>query len=93
MPLALDLTRQAIDFVDRLQPKQQRQIGERLTQLANDPNSLPTEQLKGYAPWRRLKSGEFRIVYEVDGNTLKIHLIGKRNDDDIYRALQRIWKN
>jgi mRNA-degrading endonuclease RelE of RelBE toxin-antitoxin system len=44
---------------------------------------LPSEALKGYAPLRRLKSGEFRIVFEIEPSVLRRVLIGKRNDDEI----------
>ncbi len=88
--LKLELSRQALAFGERLQPKQRRQIAERLSLLTADPSSLPTEQLSGHAPWRWLKSGEFRIIYEIDGETLRVHLIGKRNDDDVYKELRRL---
>jgi mRNA interferase RelE/StbE len=53
---------------------------------------LPSEALKGYSPLRRLKSGEFRIVFAVRADVLQVTLIGKRNDDEIYKALERAWK-
>ena len=74
-----------------LPAKQARQIAEKLKLLAADPSSLPSEGLKGYAPMRRLKSGEFRIVFGVEDDVVQIRLIGKRNDDEIYKALDRVW--
>lgn len=55
--------------------------------------SLPLEQpdsvlLKGY-PRRRADSGEYRIVHEHDDPELRVLLIGKRNDDEVYRLLRR----
>jgi mRNA interferase RelE/StbE len=41
---------------------------------------------------RRLKSGEFRIVFAVEDDVVQIRLIGKRNDDEIYKALERGWR-
>jgi hypothetical protein len=35
-----------------------------------------------------IKAGEYRIIYNVDGNVLKVFLIGKRNDDESYRTLR-----
>lgn len=88
----INLSRQAADFLRALAPKQARQIAENLRQLAIDPASLPSEGLKGYAPMRRLKSGEFRIVFAVEADIVQVRLIGKRNDDEIYKALERAWK-
>jgi mRNA interferase RelE/StbE len=41
---------------------------------------------------RRVKAGEFRIIYALEGDAVQIRLIGKRNDDDIYKALERALK-
>ena len=89
--LRLDLSKQALGFLSDLPAKQGRQIAEKLKILCDDPQGLPSELLKGYAPLRRVKAGEFRIVFAVEGEFLKVRLIGKRNDDEIYKALQRSW--
>ena len=89
---AINLSRQAAAFLESLPAKQARQIAERLQSLANDPQALPSELLKGYSPMRRLRAGEYRIIYTVDEQTLQVRLIGKRNDDDIYKALERGFK-
>jgi mRNA interferase RelE/StbE len=88
----IELSKQAASFLKDLPQKQARQMAEKLNLLAIDPTGLPTETLKGYAPMRRAKSGEFRIIFVIDGEVLQISLIGKRNDDEIYKALQRSWK-
>jgi mRNA interferase RelE/StbE len=89
---AINLSRQAAAFMESLPAKQAWQIAERLQSLANDPQALPSELLKGYSPMRRLRAGEYRIIYTVDEQTLQVRLIGKRNDDDIYKALERGFK-
>jgi mRNA interferase RelE/StbE len=88
----IDLSRQAAEFLGGLPPKPARQIAEKLRLLAADPNGLPSEALKGYSPMRRLKSGEFRIIFAIEADRIQIRLIGKRNDDEIYKALERAWK-
>jgi mRNA interferase RelE/StbE len=44
--------------------------------------------LKGYS-YYRADVGEYRIVYQVEEQTLEILLIEKRNDDEIYKQLKR----
>jgi mRNA interferase RelE/StbE len=88
----IDLSRQAQEFLRGLAPKPARQIAEKLRPLAADPNGLPSEALKGYAPMRRLNSGEFRIIFAIEADRIQIRLIGKRNDDEIYKALELAWK-
>lgn len=89
---AIDLSRQAASFLQVLPAKQARQIAEKLQMLATDPQALPSELLKGYSPMRRLRAGEYRIIYTVDERIIQVRLIGKRNDDDIYKALERGFK-
>ena len=88
----IDLSRQAAQFLRDLPAKQARQIAEKLRLLESDSASLPSETLKGYAPLRRAKSGEFRIIFALEADVIAVRLIGKRNDDEIYRALERTWK-
>ena len=88
----IDLSRQAADFLRSLPANQGRQIAEKLAALAADPDALPSEGLRGYAPLSRLRSGEYRIIYSVEDEVLRVRLTGKRNDDEIYKALERAWK-
>jgi mRNA interferase RelE/StbE len=88
--LKLDFSRSAAKFLQKMPAKHARQVAERITALRQMPNVLPTEDVKGYAPFRRLKSGEYRIVYVIEGETLFVTLVGKRNDDDIYKQLAKL---
>jgi mRNA interferase RelE/StbE len=45
--------------------------------------------LAGYPFWR-VRAGNYRIVYAVAADTLNVLLVGKRNDDEIYRQLRRM---
>ena len=90
--LAIDLSRQAAGFLESLPAKQARQIAEKLQSLTIAPQALPTEALKGYSSMRRLRAGGYRIIYVVDGQILQVRVIGKRNDDEIYKALERAFK-
>ena len=48
--------------------------------MAN-PEPHDSKKLKGY-PYRRADIGEYRIVYRVEGDVLKITVAGKRNDSE-----------
>ena len=39
--------------------------------------------------FRRVDVGEYRIIYHFKDDVLFIVVIGKRNDDDIYRRMKR----
>jgi hypothetical protein len=63
----LDLSKQALGSLSGLPVKQGHQIAEKLKLLCADPQGLPSELLKGYAPLRCVKAGEFQIVFAVEG--------------------------
>lgn len=90
--LTIKLSKRADKALGKIPAKQAKQIAVRIKQLADDPEALPTVELKGYAPWRRAKSGEYRIIYKIDGDILRVALVGKRNDDEIYRLIERFLR-
>lgn len=87
--LKLDVERRAEKFVRKLLPKHQRQISEKILDLCSDPIPPDSKQITGF-PYRRVDIGEYRIIYRIEPDTLLIPLIGKRNDDDVYRRLKRL---
>lgn len=87
--LTVELSRQARKFIGDLQAKQKRQILEAIISLCADPN--PPDCGKLTDKWRRKDVGEFRVVYAAK-NTLKVLIVGKRNDDEVYRLFLRAQK-
>ncbi len=85
-----NLSRDARDFILKMQHKHARQVLLKILDLCNDPAPPDSSQLKGSPEgYRRADIGEYRIIYRVVGDTLDIPLIGKRNDDEVYRRLSR----
>ncbi|RJQ33644.1 type II toxin-antitoxin system RelE/ParE family toxin [Candidatus Parcubacteria bacterium] len=87
--LKLVLSNRADKFVQKLPPKQEGQIGRKLQELLSNPFPSDSIQLKG-SILRRVDIGEYRIIYQVIGATLDVPIIGKRNDDDVYKRLKRL---
>ena len=89
--LRIDLHKPAARFLDRLPPKHRRQLSVKVHQLAADPHPPDAKPLKGFAcSYLRATAGEYRIVYGVEDDTLHVFIIGKRNDDEVYRQLRRL---
>ncbi len=86
--LRLDLSKKTLAFLDRLPPKQFKQVSKKIFSLMANPEPHDSKELKGY-PYRRADIGEYRIVYRVEGHVLKIVVVGKRNDSDVYKKLAR----
>ena len=87
--LRLDLTKQTIAFLDKLQPKQFKQVSKKIFSLMVNPKPHDSKELKGY-PYRRADIGEYRIIYRIEEGLVKIALVGKRNDSAVYRELARL---
>ena len=84
----VDLTRDAKEFIEDLQAKQFKQVVQKIFGLLSDPEPSDSALLRGY-DYRRADIGEYRIIYEFDETTLYIVLVGKRNDDEVYKQLKR----
>ena len=84
--LKLLVSKKAQKFLDALPPKQFRQIMKKVFALLEDPRPHDSEELRGY-PFLRNDAGEYRIIYDVQGDTLRLILAGKRNDAEVYRQL------
>lgn len=88
--LKIDLSKRAQKFLQQLPPKQVRQLTTKILELRTHPEPIDSSKLKGYEHYRRADFGEYRIVYFVRDEVLMIVLVGKRNDDEIYRQLKRL---
>lgn len=84
--MKLLLSKAVRDFLETLTPKQFHQV---VTTIFRLPYPHDSKQLKRY-PYHRVDIGEYRAVYEVEGDELHILLVGKRNDDEVYRLLKRM---
>ena len=82
----LDITKDAYGFLKEMQVKPFRQVGQKVLSLLADPRPNDAAPLKGYEYWRT-DVGEYRIVYKFDDETVYIIVIGKRNDDEVYKKL------
>lgn len=85
----IELTNDARSFLQDLPSKQYKQVVGKIFELQRNPYPQDAKHLSGFQGYRRITSGEFRIVYTVIGETIRVALVGKRNDDEIYRILRR----
>lgn len=86
----LDITKAVDRFLKKLQPKQFRQVVQTILKLRVDPTPHDSEQLIGSPEYRRVDIGEFRIIYRVEGDIVKVAVAGKRNDDEVYRRFEKL---
>ena len=87
--LKLDLSKKTLTFLDKLPPKQFKQVSNKIFSLIKNPKPHDSKELKGQ-PYRGTDIGEYRIIYSVEKDVLKIALVGKRNDSAVYKKLTRL---
>ena len=88
--LLLNLTRDVMKFLQGIERKHAGQIALKILALLSDPTPPDVKPLKGkLGVYLRADSGEYRIIYRIEANELQVILIGKRNDDEVYKELGR----
>lgn len=78
----VSLTKSAKEELRGIPEPFNRQIAGKLRSLKDNPFSQGVKKLKG-ADAYRIRSGDFRILYTVNGNEVVVYAIGNRKD--IYR--------
>jgi len=87
--LRLDLTKKTIAFFDKLPLKKFKQVSNKIFSLMANSKSPDSKELKGY-PCRGTDIREYRMIYRVEEDVLKIALVGKCNDSAVYEKLPRL---
>ena len=87
--LRLDYTKDFLKEAADLPPKHFKQVVSRVLALTIDPLPADSKLLQGHDGLRRVDSGEYRIIYDVTDEAVRIIIVGKRNDDEVYRLLDR----
>ena len=81
------LKRSAVKELDGIGHLADRQrIVERIRSLAEDPRPHGSEELAGREERRRIRQGDYRVVYSIDdeARTVTVFRIGHRQD--VYRS-------
>jgi mRNA interferase RelE/StbE len=91
MPV-IDLKPRAKKFIKSLPPKHKRQVKDCILSLQDNPKPHDSKQLLGYENYIRVDIGEYRIIYRYENDKVTVVLIGKRNDNEIYRVAKRTLK-
>lgn len=76
------------EFISTVPAKHAEQLVRKMEMLQVRPYPPNSKLLKGIRMYR-VRSGVYRIIYRVEEEVVHIYLIGKRNDDEVYRLLNR----
>jgi mRNA interferase RelE/StbE len=80
-------------YLDTIPKKHAGQIARKILDIASDPIYRTPFPLRGYPQYYRAKCGEYRCIYKIEDNVLLlIILVGKRNDDAIYKDFEKLMR-
>lgn len=87
MKYALEISNRAAAYFDRMDRAGQRRVAEMLRLVCDDPFRQGTKKLKGF-PYRSARVGDWRIVYEVLPEKLRVHVVEIGSRGQVYRRLR-----
>jgi len=89
--LEIRLSNQAGKFLKKLEPKHRKQVVGKIKELMSDPHPHDSKTVRDHPPYMRADIGEYRLIYKTqdDRQLILIAIIGKRNDDHVYKLFQR----
>jgi len=74
------LTNRAVTDIYKLDPSIKRRIGKKLRQYAADPYYYATKLNREELGSFRFRVGDYRIIFDVDGNNIIILRVGHRSE-------------
>lgn len=80
----LEIKRSAARELGQVPPKDRRRIVTRIQSLAQDPRPPGAEKLSGQERYR-LRQGDYRILYEIEDDVLRVIVVKIGHRRDVYR--------
>lgn len=89
---AIELKPQAREFIENQTKKVQRQLVRKIESLQKDPRPSNSKLLDSTKKIYRLRSGDYRIVYQIKDKRLLVLVAKVANRKDVYKNLGRFLK-
>lgn len=87
---SIKLEKRVVKYIDTCPLKHQAQLKAKVYSLKDNPYPNDYKHIKGFPPYLRVDLGEYRIIYKVENTMIFIVLVGKRNDDEVYKSFKRL---
>ena len=89
---AIELKPQAQKFIARQTKKVQRQLVTKIEMLRKDPRPAKSKLLHSDKQIYRVRSGDYRIIYQIKDDRLVVLVAKVGNRKDVYKNLWRYLK-
>ncbi len=81
----LEFTTSALKEFQALETALQKRIGERILSLADEPFPSGVRKLQGVENHFRIRVGDYRVIYRVDGGRVVVVIVRIGHRRDVYR--------
>jgi mRNA interferase RelE/StbE len=81
----IELKPSAVRDMQRLPHSIQTRVAQKIDALANDPVPHGSTKLEAQGDLRRIRVGDYRVIYQVRQKTLVIFVIRVKKRGDVYR--------
>lgn len=85
MPCAIEFSNSALRDFKALDREAQRRIAPRIDALGTDPFPSGSRKLQGESDLFRIRAGDYRVIYRVDGKRVTVLILKIGHRRDIYR--------
>ena len=87
MKYKVELKRSAAKALKKIPKSDQRRIRDKIDSLSEDLPEPATTKMKGDNPFYRIRVGDYRIIYEIDGDILVIMVLKIGHRQEVYKRL------
>jgi mRNA interferase RelE/StbE len=84
----VEFLKTAVEELGDLPTEAQRQILKKLEDLKNEPRPAGVKQLKGPEKFLRLRVGDYRVIYLIEGKQLVIVVVRVADRKNVYDDLK-----
>jgi mRNA interferase RelE/StbE len=88
MAYRLIIEREAVKAMEKIPVRDRERIGRTIDGLAENPRPSGAEKLSGFDDVYRIRSGVYRIVYQVRDEVLLVLVVRVGHRKEVYRGLR-----
>lgn len=87
MPYKIELKPAAVKQLSNLEKKFQVQVRKKIDSLAEEPRPGGVEKLAEAERLYRIRSGNFRIIYQINDDKLLVLVVGIGDRKEVYKKI------
>jgi len=88
MTYKISIDQKALAFLAKLPPKIRRQIANKIDKLASNPRPAGVKIIQQDKSLCRIRSGDYRIVYQIRQQQLLVLVVGIGHRKEVYKKLR-----